>query len=49
MSDFRERGSIFKQMAEMKKKIQLVSILMTSQANKLYRAGITIRKARQTA
>ena len=25
MSDFRERGSIFKQMAEMKKKIQLVS------------------------
>ncbi len=31
MSDFRERGSIFKQMAEMKKKIQLVNNLMTSQ------------------
>jgi len=31
MSDFRERGSIFKQMAEMKKKIQLVNTLMTSQ------------------
>ena len=27
MSDFRERGSIFKQMAEMKKKIQLVRLL----------------------
>jgi hypothetical protein len=29
MSDFRERGSIFKQMAEMKKKIQLVTNLFS--------------------
>ena len=28
-SEFRERGSIFKQMAEMKKKIQLVEVSFT--------------------
>ena len=32
-SEFRERGSIFKQMAEMKKKIQVIII------NKYYRAS----------